>query len=470
MSVSHPVDLRVSGITPDAKGSLRDELLQHLASYSSLAGYSKQIVRLEASASNFTPLQWLSWQHHPVQIYWSNRHLDFEAAGIGIADAIDSYAIENHGYALARIQRYFSEYSGNARYYGGMRFNLKARIDEPWLPYGRVLFILPLFEVLRDLQGIRLACNVVMESGQSYGKKLHDTLQELEKINMRGPEDMEQESAALLFRQDIPEKEAWCRGIDSALSLFYAGNADKIVLGRSTFLHFQSAPKWFFLLKKLRQIEPTAYHFCIQPREDSVFIGATPERLYRRKGKIIYSEAVAGTRPRGSTDEEDRRLGRNLLQSEKDYREHIFVRNVIQSVLDKYCQYFNASDEIRLLQQSKVQHLYSRFHGKLKETVSDVDLLNSLHPTPAVGGVPREKALHTIEQLEPFDRGWHAGPVGWIGKDEAEFAVAIRSGLLNGKSLRLFAGAGLVKGSLAQSEWDEMETKISIFMNALGIR
>ncbi len=223
------------------------------------------------------------------------------------------------------------------------------------------------------------------------------------------------------------------------------------------------------MLSKLKEVEPNAYHFYIQPQAGSAFIGATPERLYKRQHQFIETEAVAGTCQRGATPEQDERLAKHLLLSDKDYREHIMVRNNIKAVLAPLCQYFEVKDQVELIKQSKVQHLYSYLHGQLLENISDLQLLNILHPTPAVGGLPRDSALKHIEKLEPFDRGWYAGPVGWVGKDAAEFAVGIRSGLLNGKSLRLFAGAGVIQGSIPQLEWDEMETKISAFMSALGI-
>ena len=116
---------------------------------------------------------------------------------------------------------------------------------------------------------------------------------------------------------------------------------------------------------------------------------------------------------------------------------------------------------------SKLQHLLMKFSGLLKEKTQDSDILESIHPTPAVGGVPSEKASAEIENIENFDRGWYAGPVGWIGKDEAEFAVAIRSGLVFENELYLYSGAGIVEGSNPENEWEEIENKIAGFMNAL---
>jgi menaquinone-specific isochorismate synthase len=125
----------------------------------------------------------------------------------------------------------------------------------------------------------------------------------------------------------------------------------------------------------------------------------------------------------------------------------------------------NAS-ELRL---ARGRHLRSQFEGHLRDDVSTLDVLRTLHPTPAIGGVPTEAAVQAIRTQEPFARGWYAGPVGWIGPDAAEFAVAIRSGLVRDSSLALYSGAGIVDGSVPEAEWDEIEQKISDFAAVLDL-
>jgi menaquinone-specific isochorismate synthase len=115
------------------------------------------------------------------------------------------------------------------------------------------------------------------------------------------------------------------------------------------------------------------------------------------------------------------------------------------------------------------RHLRSKVHGTLREGVTDAVLLDALHPTPAVGGHPRDEALEEIRALETFDRGWYAGPVGWIGAEDSEFAVGIRSGLVRGGTLALFSGAGIVAGSVPDEEWAEIEQKIGDFTGTFGL-
>jgi len=455
-----------------AKRLLRDKLLHLSAAKQTLPIVRdlKSIIRLEVPVSDCCPLQWLSWQNQTVQIYWSDRQRIFTAAGIGYADRIKCDTEKNQVSFLNDLNDVLDRHDGRARYYGGMRFNPKTSTDIHWLPYGTCFFILPRFELFSDTTGAYLACHIVISPEKPLAEQLPLVLTELDHIREKGNHEENQHAKTkYLLRQDFPEQKKWLNNVESALTRLEANDTDKIVLGRSTVLHFNTPPKATTLLENLQQIEPSAYHFYLQPELNSAFLGATPERLYKRQDHWIESEAVAGTRPRGTTPQTDKALAEQLLQSEKDYREHIIVRNNIATILQRCCQTLTVSPDIKLLTQSRVQHLYSHIHGQLRTGTSDSDLLAQLHPTPAVGGLPRAKALRDIAQIEPFDRGWYAGPIGWIGSRQAEFAVGIRSGLLNGKSLRLFAGAGVVAGSVPQSEWEEMENKISVFLNALEL-
>ncbi len=141
----------------------------------------------------------------------------------------------------------------------------------------------------------------------------------------------------------------------------------------------------------------------------------------------------------------------------------------IEEALRPLCTELEAEDGVSEMKLASRRHLVSRVRGELREGVTDADVLRALHPTPAVGGYPGEVALEGIRELEPFDRGWWAGPVGWVGADASEFAVGIRSGLVRGRTLALFSGAGIVPGSRAEEEWAEVEQKIGDFTGAFGL-
>jgi menaquinone-specific isochorismate synthase len=242
---------------------------------------------------------------------------------------------------------------------------------------------------------------------------------------------------------------------------------EKIVLARQVELEFDAPMSPVALLRRLAPVTPGCYHFCLQMSAHLGFVGATPERLFWRRGRELASEVVAGTRPRGHDACEDQRLAEELLASSKDQLEHDIVRKSIRQRLHGYVDRLQVDAPVSLLKLATKQHLFSRVTAQLHAGVDDGALIDRLHPTPAVGGYPTENALDEIRRLEPFRRGWYAAPVGWIAAEEAEFAVAIRSGLVHDDCLTLYSGAGIVPASTAESEWREIENKISDFLQVL---
>ena len=184
-------------------------------------------------------------------------------------------------------------------------------------------------------------------------------------------------------------------------------------------------------------------------------------------GHQVLTEAVAGTRPRGACPEEDRGLADELLHCAKEREEHDIVVHGILEALAPLCIGLKHEPFPHVVKLPHVQHLVTHFVGTLAPGVGDEQLFTHLHPTPAVGGYPRSAAAAALAEIEPFDRGWYSAPVGWVSRESSEFAVAIRSGAVFGSRLCLFSGAGIVAGSTASAEWDEVESKIGHFIAAL---
>jgi isochorismate synthase/2-succinyl-5-enolpyruvyl-6-hydroxy-3-cyclohexene-1-carboxylate synthase/2-succinyl-6-hydroxy-2,4-cyclohexadiene-1-carboxylate synthase/O-succinylbenzoate synthase len=246
----------------------------------------------------------------------------------------------------------------------------------------------------------------------------------------------------------------------------------KLVLARRTNMIFDEDIDCCELLASLQEKDPKAYQFMLRLPSGQCFMGCTPERLYARSGSSVVSEAVAGTRGRGPGGdiEKDFWLAFDLLQSQKDGLEFQLVRESIAEIFEKLCKDVNIEVEKSVLKQGSVQHLYGRIAGSLKEGVDDLSLVRELHPTPAVCGQPDEDALCLLRSYESFDRGLYAGPFGWFAKNAADIAVAIRSTLIDNRDsektlVSLFAGVGIVPGSITQSEWNELDLKISQFTN-----
>jgi menaquinone-specific isochorismate synthase len=274
-------------------------------------------------------------------------------------------------------------------------------------------------------------------------------------------------------RTDAPGRAAWRRGVEKALEAFEAKTLEKVVLARRARYDFDEPLDPFALARSLEAATPSCFHFLFQPQPGVAFLGASPERLFRRDGQRLLSEAVAGTRPRGASDAADARLREELKMSDKDQREHGFVREEIREVLTPFCESVEVDAETSDMTLARGRHLYAGISAALKPGVRTLDVLRALHPTPAVGGTPTPEARAMIGAVEPFDRGWYAGPVGWIGREAAEFAVGIRSGLVHQEeeaaTLSLYSGAGIVRGSSPEAEWAEIEHKISDFARVLAL-
>jgi len=436
------------------KESLLDQMNEKIRSAFSLASKSdsSKIIRLSVSAEGIDPLWWLSVQKLFPSIYWSDRLNKFETAGISSANRQSRFSDID-----------FDRCEENIHYFGGFRFNKGDKSDQ-WEKLNSTHFILPRFELTRSDSGTEFVCNLNFPDDQN---KLDEIEKQLSCLRFDNMED-DFTGPKLLKRTDNPDKEQWELNVRKILDLINDGEIEKLVSARESTLEFSESLNPTLILRNLKNSTPGCFQFCFQPEEDYAFIGASPERLYHRSKNQIISEALAGTRARGKTAEDDTRLGRELLNSEKDIREHRYVSRSIIKNLNKLCGKLKVGEEITLMKLALVQHLMTGIEGELKESITDQEIIDKLHPTPAIGGYPQEKAVDLISEIEPFDRGWYSGPVGWIGKDVADFAVAIRSGLIIKNRLHLYAGAGIVEGSDPDNEWNEIESKIATFMRILS--
>lgn len=255
-------------------------------------------------------------------------------------------------------------------------------------------------------------------------------------------------------RTFVPEKAEWIHAVKKAL----AKKMEKIVLARCQILELESSPDPFALTAALQRKAQGAHVFCFSEGDIS-FFGASPERLFFRERQNLYSEAMAGTRPRGSSPEEDARLGRELMKSAKDLRELSPVRTFLQTALHPICQGPLTFSPITLHKTQNVQHLYARCRATLKNNLTDEEILSRIHPTPALCGTPTEEAFHLIRALEPFERGLYGGALGWSTPETSEWIVGIRSCFVRGNRAYLYAGTGIVEGSEPEEEWEELNLK-----------
>ena len=445
------------------------EKMQTLREYADaglLNALAGTILRIEVRLQEMDLLHWLYLQNNPVKLYWADRDQEYIMAGIGETDVVSATGALSYDDIFSRLQARLARSHTHLRYYGGCRFYAPHPVDEHWQDFHTCRFIIPAFELFKNSDGTFLAANFLWEKDARFLQRLDQMVYELEHLNF-SPTNGRKHQPQIIRRVDYPGREHWEQSIDAALQAFRSGVLEKIVLARKSVFECAEGLDPVWLLQRLRALNPGLFYFCFQFAGGRAFIGGSPERLYKRTSQLLKTEAVAGTRPRGSSPEEDFRFGKELITSSKDVREHRYVLESIGQALSAVCETVDTDDELSLLKLSRVQHLICRMQGILRPGIGDAELLQRLHPTPAVGGSPKEKAIAAIRELEPFDRGWYAGPVGYVGRASSEFAVAIRSGLITGRELALFSGAGIVEGSTSDGEWDEIENKIGNFMKIL---
>lgn len=424
------------------------------------------IYRISIDIPQIDIINWFQKQNVSEKLFWSDRDDKFAVAGIYFADSIQNGDDQMHPELFEKIQTRLKDADDSVRYFGGIKFDTASQVTESWKIFGTAAFVLPRFELLKRKDSYQFVCNINYFYDKENQELIFEQLAQLDFSN----ELLSGYTNEMVTRKDFPDQDQWMSRVNSALTAMIEDRYEKIVLARKTELTFKENIRPDIVMHDLLENTSNCFHFCFQLSSTNAFLGATPERLYYRNHSNLKCEAVAGTRSRGDDERHDRSLADELLQSQKDIKEHHYV---IESILEALAEYVKGKEEqnggnVLLIQLAKVQHLIKRFKFSLHESVTDFDLVNSLHPTAAVGGYPKKNILKYIAELEQFDRGWYAAPIGWISKDTSEFAVAIRSGLIDKNKMTLYSGAGIIDDSIPESEWDEIENKISNFLKILN--
>ncbi|MBD3274380.1 MAG: isochorismate synthase [Candidatus Marinimicrobia bacterium] len=266
------------------------------------------------------------------------------------------------------------------------------------------------------------------------------------------------------------EKRDWLSTVNACLDTIRRKQIHKVVLGTSMFVRTDEEVSPVPVLRNLRATYPSCINYFYQETNGHTFLGATPEWLMRIRDSKLYCDALAGSAPRHHDLTVDKELGDSLLRSPKNLHEHQFVVNHLKQELKSFAKSIE-NEELPVLQKlPNVQHLHTPVTADLHEHASPFEIMKRLHPTPAVGGIPTESALEIIRDIEQFERGYYAGPIGWVqGNGDVDIAVGLRSGLLTSDDLNIFAGAGIVENSDPADEYDELQIKMQPLLSAIGI-
>lgn len=432
------------------------------------------VVSLTRPASrDFTPLAAFAARHStsPLRMFWGRPEQDFWLAGQGQACILKSDGGRIGGIAeqhRALMQSAIIE-APDVRgvgplFMGGFRYDPRTARDPVWEGFPDALMVLPRFLFTWSGGAGWLTTNVMVAPDTDAVRQGEAVIDEMESLAVRPWQEARQPATAGVIDLQYGK---WEARVGNALAAIESGLLTKVVLARKRELHASGGYSLENALGQLCRAYPGCAVFAVDNGQAS-FVGASPETLARVTGRRLSLTCLASSAARGSSPEEDSRLGEQLVASGKEQREHAAVVAMLAASLRDVCTDLTWEDRPHVWKLRNVQHLLTPFAGNLSDGYGVLDIVGRLHPTPAVAGVPTVRALQLIREAEG-DRGWYAAPVGWLNHTSSgEFAVAIRSALLLGDRAVLYAGAGIIDGSDPEQEFRETEMKFQPMLAALG--
>lgn len=413
-------------------------------------------------------------QHKGKRMFWQNREKTFTMVGLGHAHILE--ALNPHG----RFEEVKSEWQSLCRQivneepdvqpilFGGFSFDPLNKTQSVWTNFPQAYFAVPAFQLVIKDDRAYVSIHLVTKKTESFNdfealRKERDRL-----IHAAQVSELKKYEKPLVTKRTEIKKDDYLASIRKVTEVIKAKQAEKVVISRALKLDFAKPLSAASALYQASEEQPESFLFGLEAGSQ-FFFGATPERLVKVKDRQALSTCLAGSIPRGRTVERDTQLGEELLSDKKNRSEHQYVVSMISKVFGAHSTHVTVPKTPKLMKIRDIQHLYTPVEGELMPGSTLLDLVRDLHPTPALGGEPKQEALSLIRQYETMNRGYYAAPVGWIdAKGNGEFAVAIRSALLNETEAYLYAGGGIVEDSTPEAEYDETWVKFRPMLRALG--
>ena len=432
-----------------------------------LAG-SSQFITIEVDASLIDPIALLRLSSDEGFLYLPQQGPQF--AGLGRVLSLEAQGANRFTELLAQAQALSGRFEvlsltskpSRPLFFGGLAFAPGGANDGAWAPFGDASFVLPRWLYRRFGERASLCLNLAAEELNEPARRL-SWLAELKKMQAAlAAAAPEPTMAGIRLRVFIPPAETMASRIETIGRGIAAGRVAKVVTALRLRVELQEQ---LDPLRAFRRLVAGAAGSAATPfffrRGGSTFLGATPELLVASAGGTLHSEALAGSCRHDQNVAE-------FLASRKNAHEHQFVVDAIAAALTPICSRLDVGS-LTLRHLRRLSHLLTPIAGHLARPHHLLEIAERLHPTPAVGGWPRSPALDFLSTVEPEPRGWYAGPVGYFDdRGEGELRVALRSGLLAGQEALIYAGAGIVAGSVASDELAEMISKASPMLDALG--
>lgn len=383
----------------------------------------------------FDALGWLASQPVWPQFYWQQRNGDEEAAVLGAVAAFSS---------LESAQQFLHQHDNHPdlRIWGLNAFEpQRGNLLLPRLEWRRCAGVASL--------RLHLCSDVSLREDAAQAAAFISSLAPVKplpalRLNLTG-------------EQHWPDKAGWIDLIKLATQTIAGKDLDKVVLARATDLQFPQSVNAAAVMASSRRLNLNCYHFFMAFSAECAFLGSSPERLWRRRDTALRTEALAGTVANHPEDHRAWQLGDWLMKDDKNQRENMLVVEDICQRLQGCTQTLDVLPP-QVLRLRKVQHLRRCIWTELNQA-DDTLCLMQLQPTAAVAGIPRELAREFIQQNEPFEREWYAGSAGYLSLRQSEFCVSLRSAKISANVVRLYAGAGIVRGSDPELEWQEIDNK-----------
>jgi isochorismate synthase len=350
---------------------------------------------------------------------------------------------------------------------GGFAFSAGGGETPEWRSYPSGLLVLPELTLVRHGDEVTATATATCRPGDDPDELAQRMLARLSALRHDPMPLIDPDPVGGYELNSVRPPEEFERAVGEASHAVAAGDVRKLVLAREVTVSAGAPFRPAAVFDALRSGYPSCYCFCVGTPE-AAFVGASPELLVRRAGAVVSTVALAGSTRRSADPAVDDHLGERLLHSAKDLTEHRSVVRTIERSLAPHSVWVTAAEEPSLVKVANIQHLATQLRAQLAEPRSAIELAGALHPTSAVGGEPWARAAKLISPLERLDRGWYAGPVGWMDSTEdGEFCVALRCALLNGNVAHCYAGVGIVADSDPEDELAETEVKLQAVLPAL---
>jgi menaquinone-specific isochorismate synthase len=402
------------------------------------------------------------------RVYWTSPYGPEFAAG-GTAARVTGEGSDRFETVREAAEDLFAglDYDGpdaaRPRLFGGFAFDGNHDPTPPWLGFAGAEFVLPRTQLTRANGETWLTVSACDASAEAVETELAEVREAL----LEAPDRPRADPPGVVGTTPTTSRREWAEQVRAAVERIEQGELRKVTLAQALSVELADDASIPDALERLGESYPDCFRFCFEPTTEAAFFGATPERLATLRGRTVETDALAGSVGRGETPEEDAELEASIRNSEKMAHEHELV---VETICDQLGPLSGAVrvEERRVRKLATIQHLWTPVEADLRNDDHVLSIVEALHPTPAVGGLPPETALRTIRETETFDRGWYAAPVGWFDADgDGTFAVGIRSAVASQRSATLFAGNGIVADSDPDEEYEEVQLKYRPILDEL---